>query len=121
MTLSGLTLNLLEEKIMGFKEFRVSVFLFLSVAVGIRAQLVPGIITFGDSSVDVGNNNFLPTLFRADFLPYGRDFVSKRPTGRFCNGKLATDITGEKELFQNYSKFFSVLDNDRNGSRESGF
>lgn len=57
--------------------------------------LVPAIITFGDSSVDVGNNDYIKTLFRADFPPYGRDFKNHQPTGRFCNGKLATDITGE--------------------------
>lgn len=57
--------------------------------------LVPAIITFGDSAVDVGNNDYLPTIFKANYPPYGRDFVDHKPTGRFCNGKLATDITGE--------------------------
>ncbi|KAK3426702.1 GDSL esterase/lipase APG [Eucalyptus grandis] len=57
--------------------------------------LVPAIITFGDSAVDVGNNNYLPTIFRANYPPYGRDFANHKPTGRFCNGKLATDITAE--------------------------
>lgn len=56
--------------------------------------LVPALIIFGDSIVDVGNNNNLNTIVKANFLPYGRDFVSHRPTGRFCNGKLATDFTG---------------------------
>lgn len=56
--------------------------------------LVPAIITFGDSAVDVGNNDYLPTIFKADYPPYGRDFINHKPTGRFCNGKLATDITG---------------------------
>ena len=58
--------------------------------------LVPAIITFGDSAVDVGNNDYLPTLFKANYPPYGRDFSNHQPTGRFCNGKLATDITGEE-------------------------
>ncbi|XP_068648387.1 GDSL esterase/lipase APG-like [Aristolochia californica] len=74
----------------------ISSFLFSSIA---NAQtdttLVPAVITFGDSVVDVGNNNYLPTIFKADFPPYGRDFVNHSPTGRFCNGKLATDITAE--------------------------
>ena len=56
--------------------------------------LVPALIIFGDSVVDVGNNNNLFTLVKANFPPYGRDFVTHRPTGRFCNGKLATDFTG---------------------------
>lgn len=57
--------------------------------------LVPAIITFGDSAVDVGNNDYIHTLFKANYPPYGRDFVNRQPTGRFCNGKLATDITGK--------------------------
>lgn len=56
--------------------------------------LVPALIIFGDSVVDVGNNNNRTTLIKANFPPYGRDFVTHRPTGRFCNGKLATDFTG---------------------------
>ncbi|KAI3967476.1 hypothetical protein MKX01_012286 [Papaver californicum] len=64
--------------------------------------LVPAIITFGDSAVDVGNNDYLPTLFKANHPPYGRDFANKKPTGRFCNGKLATDITAETLGFTTY-------------------
>lgn len=76
----------------------VPLFAFFFLSCGINAQdtLVPAIITFGDSAVDVGNNDYLPTIFRANYPPYGRDFVNHQPTGRFCNGKLATDITGEK-------------------------
>lgn len=70
---------------------------------GVKAQestsLVPAIITFGDSAVDVGNNDYLPTLFKANYPPYGRDFINHQPTGRFCNGKLATDITGKCNSF----------------------
>lgn len=81
-------------------DVRVATFLFFSaLVISANAQssttLVPAIITFGDSAVDVGNNNYLPTVIKADFPPYGRDFVNHKPTGRFCNGKLATDITGQ--------------------------
>ncbi|KAK2654982.1 hypothetical protein Ddye_008034 [Dipteronia dyeriana] len=58
-------------------------------------MFVPALIIFGDSIVDVGNNNNLNTVIKANFPPYGRDFVTHRPTGRFCNGKLATDFTAE--------------------------
>ena len=61
--------------------------------------LVPAIITFGDSAVDVGNNDYLPTIYKANYAPYGRDFVNHQATGRFCNGKLATDITGKYVQF----------------------
>lgn len=56
--------------------------------------LVPAMFIFGDSVVDAGNNNHIYTLIKSNFPPYGRDFVNHRPTGRFCNGKLAADFTG---------------------------
>ncbi|KAK1577918.1 hypothetical protein Q3G72_025990 [Acer saccharum] len=65
--------------------------------------LVPAIITFGDSAADVGNNNYLHTIFKADYPPYGRDFINHQPTGRFCNGKLATDITAETLGFKTFA------------------
>lgn len=56
---------------------------------------VPAIIVFGDSSVDAGNNNQIPTVARSNFEPYGRDFVGGRPTGRFSNGRVPTDFLSE--------------------------
>ncbi|KAL8170733.1 hypothetical protein V2J09_022537 [Rumex salicifolius] len=64
--------------------------------------IVPAIMSFGDSSVDIGNNDYLPTLFKADYPPYGRDYANHKPTGRFCNGKLATDITADTLGFTSY-------------------
>ncbi|KAF5931987.1 hypothetical protein HYC85_028158 [Camellia sinensis] len=68
----------------------------------IQSTLVPAIITFGDSAVDVGNNDYIPTIFKANYPPYGRDFVNHKPTGRFCNGKLATDLTADTLGFTTY-------------------
>ncbi|XP_075493326.1 GDSL esterase/lipase APG-like [Primulina tabacum] len=65
-------------------------------------SLVPAIITFGDSVVDVGNNDYVHTVFKANYPPYGRDFKNHEATGRFCNGKLATDITAENLGFTSY-------------------
>ncbi|KAM7255619.1 hypothetical protein ACFE04_008517 [Oxalis oulophora] len=88
----------------------VALFLFSAIAFlsffGIgygQDTIVPAIITFGDSVVDVGNNDYLPTLFKANYPPYGRDFVNHKATGRFCNGKLATDITAETLGFKTYA------------------
>nr|XP_016458449.1 PREDICTED: GDSL esterase/lipase At5g08460-like [Nicotiana tabacum] len=53
--------------------------------------LVPALFVIGDSSVDCGTNNFLGTFARADRLPYGRDFDTHQPTGRFCNGRIPVD------------------------------
>lgn len=72
------------------------------VAVSNGQPLVPAIITFGDSAVDVGNNDYIPTLFKANYPPYGRDFASHKATGRFCNGKLATDLTADTLGFTSY-------------------
>ena len=57
--------------------------------------LVPALFVIGDSSVDCGTNNYLGTLARADRLPYGRDFDTHRPTGRFSNGRIPVDYLGE--------------------------
>ncbi|CAL9051454.1 unnamed protein product [Musa banksii] len=82
----------------------VSVVHVLAAMVGVSSGqgLVPGVIIFGDSVVDAGNNNHLSTLVRANFPPYGRDFAQHWPTGRFCNGKLATDFTVENLGFTSY-------------------
>ncbi|XP_076885341.1 GDSL esterase/lipase At5g45950-like [Bidens hawaiensis] len=53
------------------------------------------IYVFGDSSVDPGNNNNLETDQKVNFLPYGKDFYDSHPTGRFCNGRLATDLIAD--------------------------
>ncbi|KAL5802387.1 hypothetical protein ACOSQ3_030836 [Xanthoceras sorbifolium] len=56
---------------------------------------VPAIIVFGDSSVDSGNNNEISTVLKSNFAPYGRDFISGQPTGRFSNGRIPTDFISE--------------------------
>ncbi|KAL3509967.1 hypothetical protein ACH5RR_029368 [Cinchona calisaya] len=56
---------------------------------------IPAIIVFGDSSVDSGNNNQIPTVARSNFEPYGRDFSGGQPTGRFSNGRIPTDFISE--------------------------
>ncbi|MCE0482411.1 hypothetical protein HAX54_041180 [Datura stramonium] len=64
--------------------------------------LIPALFIFGDSVVDAGNNNYLKTIVKANFPPYGRDFPKQIPTGRFCNGKLASDFTAENLGFTSY-------------------
>lgn len=51
---------------------------------------------FGDSLVDAGNNNYLPTLSRANIPPNGIDFKASggNPTGRYTNGRTIGDIIG---------------------------
>ncbi|CAM8912519.1 unnamed protein product [Rhodiola kirilowii] len=65
----------------------------------------PALIAFGDSIVDPGNNNGIKTLIKANFPPYGQNFKGG-PTGRFCNGKVPSDLIAEqlqiKELVPAY-------------------
>lgn len=51
---------------------------------------------FGDSLVDAGNNNYLPTLSKANIKPNGIDFEASggNPTGRYTNGRTIGDIVG---------------------------
>lgn len=53
---------------------------------------------FGDSLVDNGNNNYLATSARADSPPYGIDYPSHHPTGRFSNGLNIPDIISQISL-----------------------
>lgn len=56
---------------------------------------VPAVLVFGDSIMDTGNNNNnLKTPARCNFPPYGQDFKGRVPTGRFCNGKVPSDMLG---------------------------
>ncbi|KAJ1413037.1 SGNH hydrolase superfamily [Sesbania bispinosa] len=53
---------------------------------------VPAVIAFGDSILDTGNNNYIETSIKANFKPYGRDFIGQKATGRFSNGRLPSDL-----------------------------
>lgn len=82
---------------MSLKNISSFTIIYIFVVTVANAQpLVPALLIFGDSVVDVGNNNNLETIVKANFPPYGRDFIKHKPTGRFCNGKLASDYTGKQ-------------------------
>ncbi|KAG2674534.1 hypothetical protein I3760_13G141500 [Carya illinoinensis] len=82
---------------MGFPSPSLAPFLtlFLVFFVANGQSSVRPFFIFGDSVVDVGNNNHIYTFIKTNFPPYGRDFVTHEPTGRFCNGKLATDFIAD--------------------------
>lgn len=56
---------------------------------------VPALFTFGDSIVDTGNNNYISTITRSNFAPYGREFPGHKATGRFSDGRISMDFLGE--------------------------
>lgn len=66
------------------------VYFFLLVSCSAN-QNVPAFFTFGDSLVDVGNNNYLQTIAKGNYYPFGIDF-GNNPTGRFTNGRTTFDI-----------------------------
>lgn len=60
----------------------------ISISYDIQASFI-----FGDSLLDVGNNNYISSLAKANHYPYGIDFGM--PTGRFCNGRTVLDVIGK--------------------------
>lgn len=69
-----------------------SLFHLLQHSTTASAPPITAIYVFGDSTVDPGNNNFLPATFKANHYPYGIDFPGRVPTGRFCDGLIAPDF-----------------------------
>nr|KAJ0219990.1 hypothetical protein LSAT_V11C200056680 [Lactuca sativa] len=67
----------------------LAIMVFFSVPLGAEAR---AFFVFGDSLVDNGNNDFLFTTARADSPPYGIDYPTHRPTGRFSNGLNIPDL-----------------------------
>lgn len=74
----------------------LAIFQFLTLMISESDAKVPAIIVFGDSTVDAGNNNQIPTIARSNFEPYGRDFTGGKATGRFSNGRITTDFISEE-------------------------
>ncbi|KAM0904240.1 hypothetical protein ACQ4PT_018124 [Festuca glaucescens] len=73
----------------------VAVALLLAAAGAPTASAARAFFVFGDSLVDNGNNNYLMTTARADAPPYGIDYPTHTPTGRFSNGLNIPDIISE--------------------------
>ncbi|CAD5163752.1 unnamed protein product [Musa acuminata subsp. malaccensis] len=71
-------------------------------------EAVGASFVFGDSLVDAGNNNYLPSLSKADLRPNGIDFAASggQPTGRFTNGRTIADIIGELLGQKSYAQPF---------------
>jgi hypothetical protein len=61
--------------------------------------LVPALFVFGDSLVDVGNNNHIRlSLVKANFPHNGVDYPGGKATGRFSNGRNSADFLGKHHL-----------------------
>ncbi|KAI9092956.1 hypothetical protein K1719_027479 [Acacia pycnantha] len=73
----------------------LSVVMVMAMAT-IKAEGARTFFVFGDSLVDNGNNNYLATTARADAPPYGIDYPTRRPTGRFSNGYNIPDFISQE-------------------------
>ncbi|CAL5060719.1 unnamed protein product [Urochloa decumbens] len=88
-----------------------------SVAAGAK---VPAMYVFGDSTADVGNNDYLPwSIARADFPHNGVDFPGGKPTGRFSNGLIGVDFIAIAMGFsRSPPAYLSLMANAANSSSE---
>uniref|UniRef100_J3LQG5 GDSL esterase/lipase n=1 Tax=Oryza brachyantha TaxID=4533 RepID=J3LQG5_ORYBR len=73
----------------------VSVVVLAAASCSPAAAAVPAVYVLGDSLADVGNNNHLLTLLKADFPHNGIDYPGGKATGRFSNGKNFPDFLAE--------------------------
>lgn len=78
---------------------RAYVFLYFATAPLLLSAMTDGapvaMFVFGDSLVDTGNNNHIPSIARANFPPNGIDYPTHKATGRFCNGKIISDLLSD--------------------------
>ncbi|CAI0629446.1 unnamed protein product [Linum tenue] len=78
-----------------FVQLVAAVSFLLIINIPADAAAVPAVFIFGDSLVDTGNNNYIVSVAKSDFPPYGRDFPGGTATGRFGNGRILPDFIGE--------------------------
>ncbi|KAF7817773.1 GDSL esterase/lipase [Senna tora] len=77
--------------------FSFTIIVSLVLLIGRSAEGRPrALFVFGDSLVDSGNNNYLVTPARADSPPYGIDYPTHKPTGRFSNGFNIPDLISQR-------------------------
>ncbi|CAM0908660.1 unnamed protein product [Alopecurus aequalis] len=75
--------------------------------------LVNAVYVFGDSLVDVGNNDYLPAPAPRANRPYGMDLPG-RPTGRFTNGYNLADVISQRLGFETSPQaYLSMLPHQR--------
>ncbi|KAK3025561.1 hypothetical protein RJ639_041039 [Escallonia herrerae] len=103
----------------------VTFFFFFSLVLCLgfsAAQQVPAMYVFGDSLVDVGNNNYLKvSLAKADFPHNGVDYPGGKPTGRFSNGKNAADFLAEKVGIPTSPPYLSMVSKAKSKKSTASF
>ncbi|PAN39578.1 hypothetical protein PAHAL_7G253000 [Panicum hallii] len=93
----------------------VALCLLLEVVLrGTAETLVPAVFVFGDSTVDIGNNNFIEKCdigCKANYPPFGVDYLNHTPTGRFSNGYNLADQLAQLLHFDESPPPFLSLSN----------
>ncbi|KAM4102885.1 hypothetical protein ACJW30_06G036400 [Castanea mollissima] len=85
-----------------------------------KAQMVPAMFVFGDSLVDVGNNNYLKlSIAKANLPYYGIDFPNHKANGRFTNGMNAADFLAEKLGLPTPPPYLSLVDKSNKNNNVS--
>lgn len=69
-----------------------------TVTASAAAQQATAMFVFGDSLVDSGNNNFLNSVAKSNFYPYGVD-STRGASGKFSNGDTFVDYLGTCVLY----------------------
>ncbi|CAL4907177.1 unnamed protein product [Urochloa decumbens] len=93
--------------------FSIATLSLATEAVELTRHLVPSIYVFGDSIVDVGNNNFLPPPAPRAKFPYGIDSPA-RITGRFTNGYNIADLVARRLGFMKSPPAYLSLTQETN-------
>ncbi|XP_030490888.2 GDSL esterase/lipase 1 [Cannabis sativa] len=57
-------------------------------------NIIVPLFVLGDSIFDPGNNNYINTIGKANYSPYGQTFFN-HPTGRFSDGRIIPDFIAE--------------------------
>ncbi|KAK2408738.1 GDSL esterase/lipase [Trifolium repens] len=89
------------------------------VANEVKVKVVPTLFIFGDSTFDVGTNNFINTLAKANVPYYGVDFPYSIPTGRFSNGLNTADQIAKQFGYQKSPPPFLALEKFQYGFKQS--
>nr|XP_034606050.1 GDSL esterase/lipase At5g55050-like [Setaria viridis]TKW05956.1 hypothetical protein SEVIR_7G210300v2 [Setaria viridis] len=89
---------------------------------GTAEPLLPAVFVFGDSMVDVGNNNFIEKCnisCKANYPHFGVDYPGHTPTGRFSNGYNMADRLAQLLQFDESPPPFLSLSNASLATRMS--
>ncbi|GER28360.1 GDSL esterase/lipase [Striga asiatica] len=99
-------------------ELSILVLVFFAIVInGIEGCKKPVIFAFGDSYLDLGNNNYINTSTQdqANFPPYGETRFGNKPTGRFTDGLTIIDYLGIKGLIPAFLNQTRKIDTNYTG------